>query len=92
MNATETAIQARQETPDSRSTEFKADTGGGEQYSGGTLLVEAYAAIWLLLLAWVLLLWRKQATLTSRLDGLEAAMDRAAAAVAPKNEKTAKTS
>lgn len=52
----------------------------GEQYSGGTLLVVAYLAIWAILLAWIFLLWRRQASLSTRLDGLEAAIDRAAAA------------
>lgn len=80
-------------TPDGRSTEFVAVQGVGEEYSGYTLLVEAYAAIWVLLMAWIFLLWRKQALLSGRLDGLEAAIDRAAATgakVAPaKVEKSA---
>ena len=72
-------------TPDSRATDFRAVEGGAaEQYSGATLLVEAYAAIWLILMAWLLLMWRKQAKLAERLDGLEAAIDRAEAA---KNKK-----
>jgi hypothetical protein len=41
------------------------------------LLVEAYAAIWLVMMAWLLLLWQKQASLTARLQGLESAIDRA---------------
>lgn len=72
----------QQETsPDNRATEFQpVDASSGEHYSGSTLLVEAYAAIWLILMAWLVLLWRKQASLSTRLDGLEAAIDRAAAA------------
>lgn len=66
-------------TPDDRATQFQA-VQGGETYSGSTLLVVAYAAIWLLLMAWILMVWRKTQSLTSRLDGLEAAIDRAAAA------------
>ena len=66
-------------TPDDRATEFQA-VQGGETYSGSTLLVVAYMAIWLLLMAWILMLWRKAQSLTSRLDGLEAAIDRATAA------------
>jgi CcmD family protein len=65
-------------TPDSRSTSFEAVQGGTETRSGETLLVEAYAAIWILLMGWVLLLWRKQAALNGRLDDLERAIDRAA--------------
>ena len=64
--------------PQDRSTQFEAvDAQAPEQYSGSTLLVEAYAAVWLILLAWVFLLWRKQASLASRLDGLERAVARA---------------
>ena len=66
--------------PDDRATEFTA-VEGGEHYSGGSLLVEAYAAIWLILMAWIFLLWRKQAALGQRLDGLERTIDRAAAAL-----------
>ena len=66
--------------PDDRATEFKAVDPSAERFSGSTLVVEAYAAIWLILMAWIFLLWRKQQSLTQRLDGLEAAIDRAAAA------------
>lgn len=76
-------------TPDSRATEFTAVEGGNERYSGATLLVEAYAAIWVILMAWIFLLWRKQSTLAARLDGLEAAIDRAAAGAAKKVQPTA---
>jgi hypothetical protein len=65
--------------PDDRSTSFQPVEGGGENRSGTTLLVEAYAVLWVLLMAWVLLLWRKQAALSARLGDLEKAIDRAAA-------------
>lgn len=65
--------------PDDRATEFTA-VEGGEHYSGSTLLVEAYAAIWLIMMVWIFMLWRKSSTLAERLDGLERAIDRAAAA------------
>jgi len=71
-------MQETQSSPDNRATDFKPVEGAAaEQYSGGKLMVEAYAAIWLILLAWIYLLWRKQASLAQRLDGLEAAIDRA---------------
>ncbi len=70
---------------DDRAETFKA-VDGGETYSGNALLVEAYAAIWLLLFAWIFLLWRKQASLGARLDGLEKAIDRAAAKASKKSE------
>jgi CcmD family protein len=78
--------------PDERATEFTALTGVDgttEVYSGSKLLVGAYVAIWVVLMVWILLLWRKQASLAERLDGLERTIDRAAAA-AEKAEKKAK--
>jgi hypothetical protein len=39
-----------------------------------------------LLMAWIYLLWRKQAMLAARLDGLENSIDRAAAAVEQKKK------
>lgn len=63
---------------DDRATEFKAVEGTGEQFNGYTLMVEAYAAIWLILMAWLVLIWRKQVALTSRVEGLEGAIARAA--------------
>lgn len=72
---------ATQPTPssaaDDRATDFKAVEGTGEHYSGYTLMVEAYAAIWLILMVWLVFLWRKQAELTSRVEGLEGALVRA---------------
>jgi CcmD family protein len=72
--------------PDDRATEFTA-VESGEHYSGSTLLVEAYAAIWVILMVWIFMLWRKQASLSERLDGLERTIDRAAAAVDKKASK-----
>ncbi len=68
-------------TPADRATEFTA-VDGGEHYNGSTLMVVAYAAIWVLLMAWIYMLWRKQTVLGERLDGLERSIDRAAAAAA----------
>jgi CcmD family protein len=80
-----TQEQPTQPTPDGRSTDFKPVEGApAEQYSGGSLLVEAYAAIWLIIIAWLFLMWRKQSSLAARLDGLEAAIDRAEAAKSKK--------
>ena len=75
--------------PDDRATEFAA-VDGGEHYSGGSLLVEAYAAIWVLLMAWIFMLWRKQAQLGERLDGLERTIDRAAAELERKTSPDAR--
>ena len=73
-------------SPDDRATEFKSVGDTGEHYNGYTLMVEAYAAIWLILMVWLVMLWRKQASLTARVIGLEAAIDRA---IAKKDAKKA---
>jgi CcmD family protein len=70
--------------PDDRATEFTAVDPNAEHYSGSTLVVEAYAAIWIILMAWIFLLWRKQAGLAERLDDLERTIDRAAASAEKK--------
>ncbi len=66
-------------TPEGRATTFQPVEGGPEQHSGATLLVEAYVVLWLLLMGWLLLVWRRQKTVNGRLDDLERAIDRAAA-------------
>ncbi|MBX3215768.1 MAG: CcmD family protein [Labilithrix sp.] len=77
-----------QPTADDRATEFEAVDGTGEQFSGYTLLVEAYAAIWLILLVWLVFIWRKQADLAARVAGLESALDRAEKRAAGKKSPT----
>jgi hypothetical protein len=47
------------EKPEGRDTGFRAVSGGPELASGPTLLIEAYALIWILLFGFVLLAWRK---------------------------------
>ena len=61
-----------------RSTEFQAVEGGTEMVSGGTLLVEAYAALWLILLGFLLVSWRRQGRIDQRVDELEKAVARSA--------------
>ena len=73
-----TAAPAGSGTPDDRATTFQAVKGEPEHYSGETLLVSAYAVLWVIVLAWVALAWRKQADLSSRLDDLERVIDDAA--------------
>ena len=66
-------------TPSDRSTTFQAVQGNGtEQYSGGVLLVTAYAVLWVVMFAWVALVWRKQRTLDARLADLEGVIQKAA--------------
>jgi hypothetical protein len=69
---------AASETPDDRATSFQAVKGEPEHYNGAALLVTAYAALWVILIAWVALVWRKQAALTTRLDDLERVIDETA--------------
>jgi hypothetical protein len=65
-------------TPDDRATTFQAVKGEPEHYHGETLLVTAYAALWVIILAWVALVWRKQSALAIRLDELERVIDETA--------------
>lgn len=82
-----------QTTPDDRATGFTAVDPNAEHYSGNALVVYAYAAIWVVLMGWIYLLWRKQAGLGERLTDLERTLDRAAALAdkAQASEKKAKT-
>ena len=65
-----------QSSSDARATEFRpAPTQ--ELQSGEKLLVEAYAAIWVILFAFLLLSWRRQKRLDERVEALQAALDRA---------------
>jgi len=73
------ADSANAKTPDDRATEFQAVQGGGETRSGTTLLVEAYAVLWIILMAWLLVLWRRQAEMNRRIDQLDRVLDKAAA-------------
>lgn len=60
--------------PDDRSTQFRAVEGGSaEMASGSTLLVEAYAAIWLILFGFLAMTWRRQSRINTRVAELERA-------------------
>jgi CcmD family protein len=63
--------------PSDRATTFQPVEGGNEQHSGSVLMVEAYAMIWTILMVWLVTMWRKQAKLNERLDGLEGAIAKA---------------
>jgi hypothetical protein len=62
---------------DKRSTAFVPVKGGTELQSGEKLLVEAYAAFWLLFFVMVLLSWRRQRRLDERMASLSAAIEKA---------------
>ena len=70
-------------------TGFRPVTGAEEMQSGGRLLVEAYAAIWLIVLGLVFLMWRRTRALEERMAVLDGAVSRAeAAARKSKTEST----
>jgi CcmD family protein len=78
-------MSTTQENPNDRATTFQAVQGNAtEQYSGTTLLVTAYAVLWVVLFAWIAIVWRKQSALASRVGDLERVLDKAAAADAKK--------
>jgi len=60
--------------PNSRSTEFRAVEGGGEQTSAASLLVAAYVLMWALVLGFLLLSWRRQGQVETRISELEKAL------------------
>lgn len=57
--------------PDERESQYRAVEGGNDIASGPTLLVEAYAAIWLVLLGFLLLSWRRQSRINAKMAELE---------------------
>lgn len=73
---------------DDRSTTFRPVQAGPEMQSGERLLVEAYAAIWVILFALLLLGWRRQKRIDARIAGLEAAVAQAREDVAAATKKT----
>jgi CcmD family protein len=65
-------------TPADRSTEFVAVQGGSESTSAEVLLVAAYLIMWAILLAFLLLTWRKQSRIEARLSELDGELRRRA--------------
>lgn len=61
-------------TTDARSTTFRAVEGGNEMQSGEKLLVEAYAAMWLLIFLMLIFAWRRQKKTDERIAFLEQAV------------------
>jgi CcmD family protein len=62
---------------DDRSTAFRPVEGGSQMQSGERLVVEAYAAIWLIVFAFVLFSWRRQRHIDQRVTNLEGALQNA---------------
>ena len=60
----------------------------GESYSGETLVVLAYAFVWIAVFVFVAVAWRRTRGLESRLDQLERALEKARAEV-PRTKRSA---
>jgi len=63
------------ETTEPRAAGFRAVENGGETRSGTVLLVEAYAALWLVLFVFIWMSFRKQRAIDARLRDLEIALE-----------------
>ena len=77
------SFQAPAAPGDSKGTDattFKPVQNAPEVQSGERLLVEAYAAIWIILFVLILFGWRRQRRIDARITGLEAALAQARAA------------
>jgi len=68
---------------EARETGFHAVSSTPEMTGGATALVEAYAAIWVLLFVFVLLAWRKLGRIEARMVRLEQTLSRADKTDAP---------
>lgn len=66
-------------TADDRGQAFRPVEGGNELQSGEMLLVEAYAAIWVIIFALIFFSWRRQTRMNERIDALAAAVQKARA-------------
>lgn len=75
--ASASAAAAAPKTADDRSTTFRAVEGGSQMQSGEKLLVEAYAAIWVLALIFIVSIFRRQKKIDARITSLEAALEKA---------------
>ena len=62
-----------------RATTFQPVPGAQpEHYSGEVLLVSAYTILYVILVAWLFLVWRKAGAMQARLGDLEREIDKAA--------------
>jgi CcmD family protein len=79
MNDTAPGAAGTAMTPEERSTEFVAVQGGTESTSAEALLVVAYLIMWAALVGFILLTWRRQSRLETRLGDLDARLKKAGA-------------
>lgn len=80
----------------SSSAEVPADNGSfkpvgnqRETQSGEALVVEAYAAIWLALMVFVAVAWKRTRSLEEKVAGLESAVQKAHLAATPSTKRSA---
>jgi hypothetical protein len=66
--------QAGQPGVQERSTQFVPVEGGTETTSAATFLVAAYVLMWLCVLAFILLTWRKTRSAQAQVERLERAL------------------
>ncbi len=92
MNARESFEEPAARPSDDRATTFQAVQGEPEHYSGEVLLVTAYSVLWLILLSWVGLTWRKQNLIDARVDALEREIAKADAASAKNGQPLSRSS
>ena len=77
MNSQEPKTQETSTTnPSDRSTAFTAVEGGGETTSAEALLVSAYSVMWVILLGFIFMSWRRQGALVRRIDEVEKALSK----------------
>jgi len=65
------------QTPTKTPSEFVPVEGGSDTTSAESLLIIAYAAMWLLFFGFLAMTHRRQKTLTDKVDRLEQALKRA---------------
>ncbi len=80
LDTSPAAPAATNPSADDRSQSFRAVQGGGEMQSGEKLLVEAYAALWLILFGLVFISWRRQKAIDARVVTLESELAKVRAA------------
>jgi CcmD family protein len=59
-------------TVDDRSTTMKGSPAGNDSVPGGTLVVVAYAVVWIVVLLLIVRVFQKQTAVSKRVDDLEA--------------------
>lgn len=67
---------------------FKAVDNEKESVSGETLLVAAYAAVWLALMVFVVAAWRRTRSLEDKVSSLEKAVEKAIIAGTPSTKRS----